>query len=101
MLVRLSASAGIQRKRDDPVEFAYWVLQSIGKGSTHESPFLHTTRDLEVAVRWQQLGQHVRRDKENYLVRINRLMIDAKDQVDMLTRAFQDLVRLSASTSQC
>ena len=100
-MVRLSASAGgwvPQRADDGDVAFAYWVLQAIGRGSSHESPFLHCTRDLQVAKNWRTLGRSKRRDFGNYLVRINRAAVDAQYLVDMSTKARQDLLRLSASS---
>ena len=95
---RLSASGGFQPDRDDANNFAYWVLQAIGRGSSHVSPFLHTTRVLQVAKNWQQLGRTARGDMRNYLVRINRAALDPARVVDMSTKARQDLPRLAASS---
>ena len=89
--MRLSASAGFQPDPADHVQFAFWVLQAIGRGSHFTSPFLHVTRDLQVALKWQGLGRRVRNDNTNYLVRINRTLLDPGRVVDMSTKARQDL----------
>ena len=83
---RLSASTGFKPERECPEKFAFWVLEAIGKGSTYESPFLHTTRELQVAIKWQRLGRLARKDYGNYLIRINRFAIDPECVVDMSTK---------------
>ena len=73
----------------DPVKFAKIVLMAIGTGSKIASPFLHTTRDIQVARKWYTLGRERRQDN-NYLVRIHRDMLDPTCIVDMSTKSRQD-----------
>ena len=73
----------------DPVKFAKIVLMAIGTGSKIASPFLHTTRDLQVARKWYNLGRERRQDN-NYLVRIQRDRLDPDSIVDMSTKSRQD-----------
>jgi hypothetical protein len=39
-----------------PERFAYHVLMAIGHGSRSTSPFLHTSRDFQIAQKWKNLG---------------------------------------------
>ena len=73
------------------------MIHAIGRGSRVKSPFLHTTRDLGVAVKWIALGRKVRHDMRNYLVRIRRA--DVEDVLlDMSTKVSQEM-RLPASSN--
>ena len=86
--LRLSASAGFRPDRELQVEFGKWILLAIGIGSSHESPFLHMTRDIGSAVKWLRMGQRDRRETENYLIRVPRWTLE--DQlVDMSTQTRQ------------
>ena len=73
----------------DPVKFAKIVLMAIGTGSKVASPFLHTTRDLQSARKWYNLGRERRQDN-NYLVRIQRDKLDPDSIVDVSTKSRQD-----------
>ena len=87
-LHRTTTLTRLDRVRD-PEHFAYVVLKSIGFGSKLVSPFLHTTRDLQIAHKWKRLGRE-RRNDENYLVRIRRADLPEDLIVDMSTVARQD-----------
>ena len=87
-LLRESTLTRLDRARDAE-HFAYVVLRSIGSGSKLLSPFLHTTRDLQIAHKWKRLGRE-RRNDENYLVRIRRADLPEDLIVDMSTVARQD-----------
>ena len=58
-------------REDSPGRYTFLVLMAIGHGSTLTSPLLHTTRDMQVARKWYELGRERRRGP-NYLVRIRR-----------------------------
>ena len=87
-LRRGTALTRLDRVRE-PEHFTYVVLRSIGFGSKLVSPFLHTTRDLQIAHKWKRLGRE-RRNDENYLVRIRRADLPEDLIVDMSTVARQD-----------
>jgi len=72
-----------------PGRFAHIVLMAIGVGSTLTSPFLHTTRDVQVARKWYRMGRDQRGDG-NYLVRIRRTALPENCVVDMSTKHRQD-----------
>jgi hypothetical protein len=76
-------------RETDPVKFAKMVLMSIGHGSTITSPFLHTTRGVQVARKWYCMGRDQRGDG-NYLVRIRRTALPENCFVDMSTKHRQD-----------
>ena len=85
-------------REDSPERFARMVLVAIARGSTLTSPFIHTTRDLQVARKWKNLGRERRQD-ENYLVRIRRSMLQESCIVDMSTKHRQDSSSGSSSKS--
>ena len=62
---------------------------AIGTGSRRTSPFLHTTRDFQVARKWYRMGRDQRGDG-NYLVRIRRTALPENCVVDMSTKHRQD-----------
>ena len=74
------------------------MIHAIGRGSRVKSPFLHTTRDLGVALKWMELGCKDRRDWSNYLVRIKRAMVEDV-LLDMSTKELQEM-RLPARYHQ-
>jgi hypothetical protein len=55
---------------------------AIGHGSTLASPLLHTTRDVQVARKWYQLGREWRRGP-NYLARVRRRALPEDGVVDV------------------
>ena len=83
---------GVPPDRGDAIHFAWTVLMSIGPGGKGTSPFLHTTSVLQVAHKWQRMGRELRGDMANYLVRINRDMLEDHLVVDMSSRAAQELL---------
>ena len=76
-------------RENSPERFAHVVLMAIGHGSSLTSPFLHASRDIQVARKWYKLGRERRRD-ENYLVRIRRSALPENAVVDMSTKHRQD-----------
>ena len=72
--------------------FARMVLLAIGKHSASSSPFLHATRDLELARRCKKESKDCGRD-DNYLVRIRRSMLSESCILDMSTKQAQDSAR--------
>ena len=78
------------RRTDGEEEFAREVLHAIGRGSKMKSPFLHTTRDLGVALKWMELGRRDRKDWDNYLVRIKRAAVEDV-LLDMSTKKLQEM----------
>ena len=81
------------RKRE-PERFVGCVVMAFVVGSTLTSPFVHTTRDFEVA----RTSYHERRDHGKYLVRIRRTSLPEDCIVDLSTKQRQDVARNTSST---
>ena len=78
-------------RENSPERFAHVVLMAIGHGSSLTSPFLHASRDIQVARKWYKLGRERRRD-QNYLVRIRRSKLPAGVELDLSTEEKQVVI---------
>ena len=72
-----------------PEHFARVILSALARGSTMSSPFLHTTRDFQVARTWRTRSKDFGQNR-NYLVRIRRRMLADSCIVDMSAKRAQD-----------
>jgi len=85
-------------RQESQEKFVHMVLMAFAHGSTLTSPFLHTTRDIQVARKWYKVGRNNRGDR-NYLVRVRRSLSPIDCVVDMSTQESQDSRSGSNSSS--
>ena len=92
-MLRRSVSTGAadifcEFREESPEQFARIILMALTEGSTLSSPFLHTTRDFQVARTWRTRSKDFGQNR-NYLVRIRRSMLADSCIVDMSTKRAQ------------
>ena len=76
-------------RKSSPERFVRCAVMAFVAGSTLSSPFLHTTRDFQVARTWRTRSKDFGQNR-NYLVRIRRDMLPEGRIVDMSTHSRQD-----------
>ena len=86
-----------EMRKSETERFVGCVVMAFVYGSTLTSPFLHTTRDFEVARKWYNDGHDHCGDQE-YLVRIRRTSLPEDCIVDLSTQQHQDVARTTSST---